>query len=56
MAKETLLEQIRNEKIVYPSNAYERGWNDALDYIVAEYRHQLNRDATTSPLDSGDDE
>ena len=40
--RETLIDQINNEKIVYPVNARDQGWNDAVSYIVGHYGNQID--------------
>jgi len=32
-----LIEKLKQEKIVYPANQYDKGWNNAIDYIVSQY-------------------
>jgi hypothetical protein len=35
--KGALIENLLQEKIVYPDNRGDKGWNDAIDYIVEQY-------------------
>jgi len=34
---ETLIEKIKQEKIIYPASQQDIGWNNAIDFILAEY-------------------
>lgn len=34
---ETLTDQIRGERIVYPATQHDKGWNNAIDYILDTY-------------------
>jgi hypothetical protein len=37
MEKTELAEKLLQERIVWADTAHDKGWNDAIDYIVAEY-------------------
>lgn len=45
MSNETLLDQIRNERIVCPEGLHGKGWNDAIRYVLATYGGQLHAHA-----------
>ena len=34
---EKLIEDLSQEKITYPANQYDKGWNGAIDYIISQY-------------------
>jgi len=46
-----LIADIKQEKIIWASEQYEKGWNNAIDYIVSEYLEAAKQRVNKFKLD-----
>ena len=47
-----LIEKMKQEKIAWPTEQYDKGWNGAIDYIISEHLEpdQLPQTQTTAQV------